>query len=151
MSILLSITSSYNLVSILIMCALCSSERLITSPNFSYEPVSVLGPGYLGLSELLVIGLDGHVAVAAPGLGLRLEPGQNYIILRLRWCAMQLNVSFYLNFSGLDSFRPSWLKFCSPFENLEDERLYEDLCLCALMNCFFLLACSRWRSMESAS
>ena len=59
------------------MCALCSSERLITSPNVSYEPVSVLGPGYLGLSELLVIGLDGHVAVAAPGLGLRLEPGQN--------------------------------------------------------------------------
>ena len=59
------------------MCALCSSERLITSPNFSYEPVRVLRPGYLGLSELLVIGLDGHVAVAAPGLGLRLEPGQN--------------------------------------------------------------------------
>ena len=59
------------------MCALCSSKRLITSPNFSYEPVSVLGPGYLGLSELLVIGLDGHVAVAAPGLGLRLEPEQN--------------------------------------------------------------------------
>ena len=59
------------------MCALCSSERLITSPNVSYEPVRVLRPGYLGLGELLVIGLDGHVAVAAPGLGLRLEPGQN--------------------------------------------------------------------------
>ena len=77
MSILLSITSSYNLVSILIMCALCSSERLITSHNFLSEPVSVLRPGYLGLSELLVIGLDCHVAVAAPRLGLRLEPGQN--------------------------------------------------------------------------
>ena len=61
------------------MCTLCSSERLINSPNVSYEPVSVLGPGYLGLGELLVIGLDGHIAVAAPGLGLRLEPGQNNI------------------------------------------------------------------------
>ena len=74
MSILLSITSSYILVSILINV---QSLFLRTSPNFSYEPVGVLGPGYLGLSELLVIGLDGHVAVAAPGLGLGLEPGQN--------------------------------------------------------------------------